>query len=288
MHLRSTFMLFRGRLIMVSVFTMILVLFVVFNAIGESPTDIGVFWHHICDCPPDTRDVLVFFDSLAVICGYMGIFLGIVTGITLSVNTGATGRNTGPIALGDTLFFLTRPIPRGNILFPPLLIATAALTIIPASCFLLILGWLRLVHAPALAHIAADMQLVPSIAALGPHPTFFQTIAAAPVYRHYLAAISVGLCAYALMSAQRWLSLSPNKNLRQLILVPFLLLIFGPLFILWTIFGDHPAIFSTLLLWAPKGASLDYQPSILAIALHFAFAAAVLYGSWRLVQQADL
>jgi len=288
MHLRSTLMLYRGRLILVSVFTMLVVFFVVFNAIGESPTDIGVFWHHFCGRPPDPSDVRIFFDSLAVICGYMGIFLGIVTGITLSVNTGATGRNTGPIALGDTRFFLTRPVPRGNILFPPLLIATAALTIIPALCFLLLLGWLRLAHAPALAHIAADMQLVPSVAALGSHPTFLQIIATAPVYRHYLAAISIGLCAYSVMSAQRWLSLSPNKYLRRLILVPFLVLILGPLFILWTIFGDHPTIFSSLLLWAPKGASLDYQPSILGIALHFAFVAAVLYGSWRLIQQADL
>ena len=48
------------------------------------------------------------------------------------------------------------------------------------------------------------------------------------------------------------------------------------------------SILSVLLMWAPKASSLDFQPSILAIALHFAFATAVLYGSWRLVQQADL
>ena len=130
-------------------------------------------------------------------------------------------------------------------------------------------------------------QLLPAVSALGPHPAFFAALTASHAWRFYLAAISIGLCTYSILYAQRWLSLSANKNLRLLGIAPLLLFIFVPGILGSAAFGKG-SILLVLLMWAPKASSLDFQPSLLSIALHFASAAAVLYGSWRLVQQADL
>lgn len=42
------------------------------------------------------------------------------------------------------------------------------------------------------------------------------------------------------------------------------------------------------MLWAPKSAGLTYLPSVTGIALHFVTAAAVLFGSWRILQRLEL
>jgi len=285
MLLRPFLTLLRGRLIAVFILTMLIVLLVFSNSSAESPTDLTIFWHKFCGCPPDPRDVRFFLHSFSVIACYAGGILGFITGLRLGVNT--AGQGSRPVATGDTRLLLTRPIARRTVVLNPLLIAAAALTLIPALAYLLLFGWLSLVHAPALAHIAEDAQLIPAVAALGPHPAFFAALTASHVWRFYLAAISIGLCTYSILYAQRWLSLSANKNLRLLGIAPLLLFIFVPEILASAVFGKG-SILLVLLMWAPKASGLDFQPSLLAIALHFAFVAAVLYGSWRLIQQADL
>jgi len=285
MPLRPFLTLLRGRIIAVFILTMLIVLLVFSNSSAESATDLTIFWHKFCGCPPDPRDVRFFLQSFSVIACYAGGILGFITGLRLGVNTAGQGSN--PVATGDTRLLLTRPIPRRTVILNPLLIATAALTLVPALAYLLLFGWLSLVHAPALAHIAADAQLIPAVAALGPHPTFFAALTASHVWRFYLAAISIGFCTYSILYAQRWLALSVNKHLRLLAIAPLLLFIFVPGILSFAAFGKSPILLA-LVMWAPKASSLDFQPSILAIALHFAFAAAVLYGSWRLIQQVDL
>ncbi len=285
MLLRPFLTLVRGRLIFVSLFTMFIVLLVFSNSSAESFTDLTVFWHKFCGCPPDPRDVLFFLYSFSVTACYTGGILGFITGLRLGVSTSGSGSN--PVPIGDRRFLLTRPIPRRTILLNPLIIATAALALIPPAAYLLLLGWLSLVHAPALAHIAADAQLIPAVAALGPHPSFFAALTASHAWRFYLAAISLGLCTYSILYAQRWLGLSPNKHLRTLGIAPLLLFIFIPGILGSAVFGKG-SIPLALFMWAPKTASLDFQPSPLTITLHLAFAAAVLFGSWRLLQQVEL
>jgi hypothetical protein len=215
----------------------------------------------------------------------MGAALGIVTGLSLNFGgAGMAGAASGPIALGDTRFLLTRPIGRNAVLLHQLAIAATAVTLIPALCYLLLLGWLRVVHAPALGHLAADMALIPSVAKLGPQPSFFRMLAAAHLWRFYLAAISIGLCTYAVTAAQRWVVLSPKKWLRLLAIIPLVPFFFSPIFFMLA----GSTVLEWTLLSAPKGATLEFQPSALGIALHFAFAGAVICGCWRILQTAEV
>ena len=154
MLLRPFFTLLRGRLIAVFILAMLIVLLVFFNSSAESATDFSIFWHKFCGCPPDPHDVLFFLYSFSVIACYAGGILGFITGLRLGVNIAGQGSN--PVATGDTRLLLTRPIPRRTVILNPFVIATAALTLFPALAYLLLFGWLNLVHAPALAHIAAD------------------------------------------------------------------------------------------------------------------------------------
>ena len=285
MIVRPYLILLRGRLIFVAICSMLVVLTAFSVTSAENLTDIGVFWHHFCGCPPDPKDVRILLYSCTLICFYMGAALGIVTGLSLNFGgAGMAGGASGPIALGDTRFLLTRPMRRGAVLLHQLAIAAAAVTLIPALCYLLLLGWLRLVHAPALGHLAADMALIPSVAMLGQEPSFFRLLGAAHLWRFYLAAISIGLCTYAITAAQRWVVLSPKRWLRFLAIVPLVPFVFSPLFFM----SAGSRVLQWTLLWAPKGATLEFQPSALGIALHFAFAGAVICGCWRILQSAEL
>ena len=289
MIFRPYLILLRGRLIFVAICSMLVVLTAFSVTSADNLTDIGVFWHHFCGCAPVPKDVRILLYSCTLICFYMGAALGIVTGLSLNFGgAGMAGAASGPIALGDTRFLLTRPIQRGAVLLHQLAIAAAAVTLIPALCYLLLLAWLRLIHAPALGHLAADMALIPSVAMLGPQPSFFRLLAAAHLWRFYLAAISIGLCTYAITAAQRWVVLSSNKWLRLLAIIPLVPFIFGPMFFMLAGSGGGFAILEWALLWAPKGATLDFQPSALGIALHFAFAGAVICGCWRILRSAEL
>ena len=285
MLLRPFLMLARGRLILVAVLSMLFVLFVFSATATESITDIGIYWHHFCGCAPDAKDTR----RLLSIWSFLYIYLGGVLGLTLAPGINAPGMGTGglgsgwPLAVGDTRFLLTRPIPRNSVLLRPLAIATAALAFIPALCILLLLGWLRLVHAPSLGYLAALLELVPSTYSLGPHPSLFSLLAASHFLRFYIAGFSVGLCSYSALTIHRWLNLSPNSKLRGLGMLPFIAFISGPGLLI-----GSGAFRSTVLLMPQKNSSLDFQPTILSIALHFAFAAAVVFGSWKLLQQTEL
>jgi hypothetical protein len=290
MRLRPFLMLVRGRLIFVSIGSMVVVLATFSFTSAEGLTDFGIFWHHYCGCPPDPTDLRFLFFSLTLICLYLGVALGVVTGLGLSFGgMGAAGQNPGggPIAIGDTRFLLTRPTQRSTILFRPFVIAAIAIAVIPALSYLLLLAWLRLVHAPALVHLADDMALIPAVAALGAHPSLPKILTASHFWSFYAGAISVGFCAYALMAAQRWLVLSGNKWLRRLAILPVVLPVFSPLLFMALGLEKRNSVGLALLQWPPRGV-LDFHPSTLNISLHFAFAAAVLCGCWSLLRKIDI
>ncbi|SNS46589.1 hypothetical protein SAMN05421770_1011093 [Granulicella rosea] len=289
MLLRPSLLLLRRRLIFVSVCSMLGTLAAFSATSAESFTDLGVFWHHFCGCPPDPADVHIVLYSFTVICLYMGGALGVVTGLTMNIGgNGLTGSASGPVTIGDTRFLLTRPTLRQSVLFPPLLIATLALAVIPALCYLILLGWLWLVHAPALAHLAASFSLAPHVRKLGTHLSFWQMLSAVHFARYYAAAISTGLCAYAFMAAQRWLILSPNKTLRTICFAPWIAFVFSPMAFMFVGLGTRSRLLLWTTLWAPKGQGLEYQPTWAGIGLHLAIAAAVLYGCRRLIATVEL
>jgi hypothetical protein len=159
----------------------------------------------------------------------------------------------------EVCFLFTRPISRSAAVLRPLAIASFAIAVFAA----LPLGW----RVPATIHFAC----------------------------FYLAAVSSGLCGYSLAVSRRWLELSPNEGPRilgSLVGVTLALSILAGLFAL----PPHPlsllydsTFFRFLFLWAPSelGGS-SYLPSIMSIALHFAFAAGVLYGCWHVLQHIEL
>lgn len=100
--------------------------------------------------------------------------------------------------------------------------------------------------------------------------------------RRYTAAISLGLCAYTTLASQRWLILGPNKYLKFLGIFPAFALFFPFVRLL------NGRVSNALLMAPGHGAPLDFAPSTLNIALHFAFAAAVIFGSWCLLSTAEL
>ena len=231
---------------------------------AESLTDVGIFWHHFCGCPVDPDDVRVIL-NFPITASLVGFFLG------ASFNTAS------PRGWSSTRFLLTRPISRATVLFAPLTLATAAIAVMPALAFLLLVGWLRLVHAPSLHHFLATLQQLPAVAALGPHPRFFDLLSAIDFPRRYLASIALGLCFYTVMASQRWLLLSPNSKLRILGVFPAFLVAF-PIF---RVLGK--AIANAIFMTPGRGTPLGYAPSTLSIALHFAFVAAIICGCLRLV-----
>jgi hypothetical protein len=113
-------------------------------------------------------------------------------------------------------FLLTRPIPRLHVLLAPFLICAVAIAILPGMAWFLLLGWMHLVHAPALGHLVGLLELVPAAGALGPHPTFTSLAAATHIGRFYLAGISLGLDAYAIVWSVRWLVQSPRNWIKVL------------------------------------------------------------------------
>jgi len=153
---------------------------------------------------------------------------------------------------------LTRPIPRSADVLRPLAIASFAIGLYAV----LPLGWRDL----ATIHLAC----------------------------FYLAAVSSGLCGYALAVSQCWLGLSPKPRLQilgGLVGVTMLLSISAGLFALppdpLSLLYDS-AFFRFLFLWVPSRLGGSYLPSIMGIALHFGLAAVVLYSCWHVVQHIEL
>ncbi|MBB5063912.1 hypothetical protein [Granulicella mallensis] len=272
--IRPWLILARRRLIVALLGAMGLVLIVHFWVSAENFTDIGIFWHHFCGCPVDPNDVSILLNTFFAPAVLIGIVLGLNFGVAYS--------QTNAFA-GHTRFLLTRPILRAAALLVPLAVASVAIAVIPLLAVLLLLGWLRLVHAPSLGHLLATIQQMPAVAALGPHPTFFGLLGAIDFPRRYLAGISIGLCFYAVMASQRWLFISSNKKLRILGAIPPALVYF-PAF---SFFKQH-YLATIIFLSVNRSAALTYVPSTLGIALHFVFAAAIVFGCWRILHTVEL
>jgi hypothetical protein len=278
MLLRPWLFYYRRRLITAAIFSVVAACLTYMWVTADGFSDVGVFWHSFCGCPVDPDDAHFLLNNLSFDTFILAIIFGFLS-------PGATNAGTnlpeGPFkAIGR--FFLTRPISRSDAFLVPQAIALASIALLPLLAFLLLFGWLRLVHAPSLHHLLATLQVIPAASALGPHPTLVQLLGALSAARRYLAAVSVGFSAFAILASQQWLMLSANKKLNALGVLP-LLLLFVPA---TRLMGRHASGFVFL---APnRDTYLTYLPSTLAISLHFAVAAAVLYGCWRIFSTAEL
>jgi hypothetical protein len=154
--------------------------------------------------------------------------------------------------------------------------------VLPVGAWALLVGWLRLVHAPSLGHLAALVGLMPGAAQAGPHASLWNLAWAVKMGRLYAASVSVGLLLYALFNGSRWFLVSPRGWLR----------IAGAVWMMsvWLVailpksWRVGPAI---LLIQAGKGG-LGYVPSDLGIGLHFAAAAVLLVAAYWTMREAEL
>jgi hypothetical protein len=274
MLLRPWLLYYRRRLLIAAGIALAGALFTLFATSADQVNGFRVLWHTPCVCPPDTGDLTAIFATFASVAFLIGYILGIGMEIT---TTGATASR------GNTPYFFSRPITRASVLFVPLALAAVAVVTLPILATLLLLGWLNLVRAPALAHLLAVMQQIPAVASLGPHPSLFSFLGAIAFLPRVLAALSIGLCTYALLASQRWFSLSSNPWVKFLgtMMMTFPVLFFP----IMKMFDTH---FLSRLLLMPGASNPFYVPSIPDIALHFVFAAAILFSCFRLNQRADL
>jgi len=271
---------YRRRLLAEAISALLLTCFAHLWVSGDGFGDFGIFWHSFCGCLVDPSDAYFLLNVPPLIALIVGLIFGLLTpgAVAASGASGVPGGLLKPV----TRFFLTRPISRRNTFFAAPMIAITAIAVLPALAFLLLAGWLRLVHAPSLHHLMATIRIIPALSKLAPHPTFVQVLTAVSAPRRYLAAISVGICGYAILGSQQWLMLSPSKKLNALAMFPAFLL-FAPV---WIIVGHRTA---DMLFLAPgRGATLTYLPSALGIALHFGVGAAILFGCWRIFRNAEL
>jgi hypothetical protein len=281
MHLRPFILLARDRLILLAVMSLMPILVVFYMSTAGHFTDIGVFWHHFSGNAPVARDTYPLLYGWNILYIYLGATLGFAP--TFGAKAQASGASGMGGGLNSARFLLTRPTSRISALLRPFAIATVALAIIPALNLLLLLGWLSLVHAPSLGHLVALLELVPSASTLGPHPSFFTLLVASHFLRYSLSGYALGLCSYAALTASQWLTLSASSWLRFLGATPLFALYCGPLLMI-----HAGALRSTVLMLPEKGASLAVQPSLVAIVLHLAFAAAALCASWSLIRRTEL
>jgi hypothetical protein len=270
MLLRPHLRLLRNRLIIAAIVTFVGVV-IEFMATSASDLSFGVFWHQACNCPVELSDVRILVEvafDFVIIGGILGYMSG--------------GGNAQSYAQPAALrFMLTRPQSRLDLVLTPFLISATAIALLPGFVWMLLVGWLYLVHAPSLGHLVAILETIPAASQLGSHPTFRALTAAAHLGRFYLAGISVGLCIYVFLSSSRWLMQSRFTSLKIVGLFSsvFLLLLFILMRIAWT---------RSLLFIPANHAALTYLPSQTAIALHFAFAAAWCYGTLRVARDLQL
>ena len=237
---------------------------------SESPTDIGVFWHHFCGCPADPDDTRILFMSV----NFLMFLLGAAFGINANPNNRILVANRAR-------FLLTRPVSRLALQIYPLVISATAIIVFPAAAWLLLLGWLRLVGAPSLGHLTALAELIPAASRLGDHPSLFSVLSALHFGRLYLGQVSAGLALYTLFASQSWLILSPRKWL----VIPGALI--GALFFLsYLALRIRWVSISCFLMW-PK-QTLYALPSTLNITLHFAFIALMLVLAGFCIREAEL
>jgi hypothetical protein len=265
MLLRPHLRILRKRLIIAAAFTLFVVLSTYFSIVaGDHPT-VGVFWHSACTCPVDPGDVRILLKS-ALVFPFIAIGLG-YTGY--------------PAVATDNRFSLTRPQSRLDMILTPTLITATAVTLLPGAAWLLLLGWLNLVHAPALAHLVATFELMPTASYLGPHPSFFALIFAAHLARIYLAGISLALSFYVFLISSRWLIQSRFTTVK---LIGFL----SSVAVIAIIPAARHLPPSLLLFFPSNSSALNLTPSISAIAFHFAFAAAWFYFTLWIIRDSEI
>ena len=192
MFTRPYFLLYRKRLIVAAIVSLLFAVLIFSLTSAESFLDFRVFWDRYCGCPLDPKDARLLSAPFDLPSFILPVILGISVGFA-----GATT----PGLQGNTRFLLTRPTPRITLILQPLLLSALALAILPSLGWLLLLGWLKLVHAPALGHLLALVKMVPSASALGPHPSFLDVLSALHMGRRFVAGLSVGLSFYAIFAS---------------------------------------------------------------------------------------
>jgi hypothetical protein len=271
--------LYRLRLIWSSVLAAVCALAMLYFTSAESLHDYGVLWHHFCGCAPDPTDVYAMLYLPVVTCGGIGAIMGIGLGTGL-------GSNASGIATPGTAairFLFTRPTRRTTVLLAPLVIALAAIIVIPAAALLLLIGWLWLVHAPALGHLVDIVRLMPAAANIGSKPNFLTVIRAASFTKFYFSAISIGVCGYAFYYGQRWWIRSSHTWLR-------IAAAFGSVLVpmLPALSFLSKRIVLVLLLNLTTFRSLGAQPSNWLIVAHLGVAAACLLSAWQIAQRDEV
>lgn len=249
-HLR----LLRGRLITATAVTLGGVL-IEFMATSSDNLSLGAFWHTACTCPVDPPDVRILLNvalNFVLVAGFLGFLSG-------------TGKSSQTYAqASDLRFMLTRPQSRLDLLLAPLLISATAIVLLPGLAWLLLVGWLSLVHAPSLGHLVAILETIPGASHLGPHPGFLALAAATHMGRFYLAGVSAGLCVYMFLASSRWLMHSRFLSIKIAGLI-------GSVFVFLMMFAIRFAWMRALLFSPNRYIAVTYLPSQTAIALHFAF-----------------
>jgi hypothetical protein len=280
MLLRPWLLYYRLRLMASAIFSLFLVCLAHMWVSGDGLLDFGIFWHTFCGCPVDRNDAYFLLNLPPLLALSIGLIFGFLA-------PGLVGYSIGSEVPGGNFkalnrYFLTRPISRSNFFFFPQIVAVTAIAVFPPLAVLLLVAWLRLVHAPSLPHLMETIRVIPAVSALDPHATLVQVFSALSAPRRYLAALSVGVCAYAIFSSTRWLLISPDKRLNVLGVFPIFFM-FAPM---WLILSRHT---SNLVFLAPRtGTPLTYLPSDLGIALHFGIAAAIVLGCWQILQRVEL
>jgi hypothetical protein len=278
MPIRAYLVLHRTRLIWCASIALLVPFAVVLFTTSEGRPDLGVFWNRFCGCAPGKGDAFALLYASTFTALLIGtiLALGNSSGNAYATTTGAPGFRSG------MPYTLTRPMRRGTALFAPTIIALLAIVILPVLGFTIIFGWMRLVHAPALAFFPQALRLIPDAAVLPLDASLFSLLAAAHAVSSYLASISIGLLIYILFYSQRWLMLSRHLWVRTmaafqstaLLLFPAILRRISPHFASW-------------FFLIPNGQRLSWHPSASLLLIQYAIPTALMFWSWRTLQTAD-
>lgn len=276
MPIRAYLVLHRMRLIWCVVIALLIPIFVVLSTASEHGFDLEVFWNHFCGCTPGKGD------NFALL--YASTFTAFLLGTLLSPSANAYAPTAGTLGFRSGIpYTLTRPMQRSTALFAPAVIAFLAIVILPAAGFSIVFGWMRLVHAPALAFFLQALRLAPDVAVLPTGASLLSLLVAAHAISIYLASVSIGLFAYVLFSSQRWFMLSRHTWVRVVGSLQTTVLFIAPVMLR----GITPRVVSWLFL-IPLGQSPAWRPSVSLLLIHYAIPAALMLCAWRTLQASDL
>jgi hypothetical protein len=278
MPVRAYLVLHRTQLILCASIALLVPFAVVLFTTSGDGHDFGVFWNHFCGCAPGKGDAFALL--------YASTFTALLIGTILSLgNRSANAYATTMGAPGfrsGMPYTLTRPMRRSAALFTPAIIAFLAIVILPALGFAIIFGWMRLVHAPALAFFPQTLRLIPDAAVLPPDASLFSLLGAAHAVSSYLASISIGLFAYVLFYSQRWLMLSRHLWIRTVSVFQT-----TALFIFPTMLRRISPRAASWLFLIPQGQRLAWHPSASLLLIHYVIPAVLMFWSWRTLQATE-